>query len=640
MMGRPAALTAEMYDRFDTAEAMRDLAELTRHDRYQASAGILAAAEYVAERAEAAGLSDVEIIRFPADGARHWWTFAAPLSWTPLGAEVLLDPVDGQAAHRLVSYPADPYRLALQSAPTPAGGVTVRLVPLSRLDPGEARGALVVLDTPAPPTTVLPRLAAAGAAGVLVGPATDGDGPAGRLELPNGSALIGISLTAQDMRVALRSARHGGTARITVAVSGGAPMPVVTARLPGHGDEEALLCAHLCHPRPSANDNASGVATALGVARALAGRERRLPGRRGLRFVWGPEIVGLAAYLGDRVASGVAPRPFAAVNLDMVGEDQRRCGGPLIVERAPDSMPGVLSAVVENCVELLPPQGRSYSGAVGCDTWAWRATPFVGASDQLLLSDPATGCPAVQLGHWPDRFHHTSDDTMDKVDPAELRRTGAVAAAALTAVRDTGADEAAELESVVTRWGVRQLHDCCTGLPHAPAADAAGGKDVFDPASPQHRGELLRHRLAVVSRSLAAVSALDGGQGEERRAVRTTWLGALTAHLEELLTAQAAPRPQHPSTLLPRWAGPFNLRALGESARPEDQRWMASWPAAGGGSGYATLLALALALDGVTDREGVLRRAAMASGLPIPRDAAHRFFDALVGAGWAVETGS
>ncbi|MFD2350428.1 hypothetical protein ACFSTC_15525 [Nonomuraea ferruginea] len=200
----------------------------------------------------------------------------------------------------------------------------------------------------------------------------------------------------------------------------------------------------------------------------LAGRR----GRRGIRFVWGPEFTGMAAYLHD-----VAARPpVAAVNVDMAGQDQRRCGGPLIVERSPDHLPGFVNALTEHVVAALPQAARSYSGAVACDTWAWRATPFVGASDHSLLVDASIGCPTVSLGHWPDRFNHSAADTLDKLDPAELRRTATVAGA-VAAVLAGLAGERAELEDIAVGWGggaVARLLAGVTGAAAAPYGRRAG----------------------------------------------------------------------------------------------------------------------------------------------------------------------
>ena len=46
-------------------------------------------------------------------------------------------------------------------------------------------------------------------------------------------------------------------------------LEVVEATLPGKCDEEVLLTAHLCHPKCSCNDNASGVSVAMEAIRVI-----------------------------------------------------------------------------------------------------------------------------------------------------------------------------------------------------------------------------------------------------------------------------------------------------------------------------------------------------------------------------------
>ncbi|NIN65184.1 MAG: DUF4910 domain-containing protein, partial [Anaerolineae bacterium] len=63
---------------------------------------------------------------------------------------------------------------------------------------------------------------------------------------------------------------------------------VVSALIPGQTEEEVAIVAHLCHPQWSANDNASGAAAVLEVARTLQGliSEGKLDKpRRGIRFL-------------------------------------------------------------------------------------------------------------------------------------------------------------------------------------------------------------------------------------------------------------------------------------------------------------------------------------------------------------------
>ncbi|MFG1942881.1 DUF4910 domain-containing protein [Nonomuraea sp. NPDC048826] len=574
----------DVYGRLDVRRAVEDVAELAAFDRYQASDGIRAAAGYVAARAESAGLSDVRILEFPADGARRWWSFRAPLSWTPVRA----------AIDDVVRYPEQPFTLAAGSAATPPGGVTVPVVPLA--DAGE--GALAVHDDPGTPVPVaIARAADAGAFGLV----TDRLPGPGRVELPAGSRLAAFSVTPAQAAELLRR----GRVRVEVETHRRAAMPVVTGLLPGTGPEEVLLSAHLCHSRPSVNDNASGAAALLGVARALAGRRGRR-GRRGVRFVWGPEFTGMAAYLHD-----VAGRPpVAAVNVDMAGQDQRRCGGPLIVERSPDHLPGFVNALTEHVVAALPQAARSYSGAVACDTWAWRATPFVGASDHSLLVDASIGCPAVSLGHWPDRYHHSAADTLDKLDPAELRRTATVAGA-VAAVLAGLAGERAELESVAVGWGAERLLGCR-----------------------QRPRALLRHRTAVALGALDGLAALHGpGEHGGSRA----WLTGLADHVATLTRPGETAPPPAGAALSRTWEGPFNLRGLAEAAGPAGRAWLEEQAARDRARSYALMLALAHGVDGGRDRTAVAEYARCAAELPVPEEFAHDFLAVLVEAGWAKE---
>ncbi|RCG32405.1 DUF4910 domain-containing protein [Sphaerisporangium album] len=449
-------------------------------------------------------------------------------------------------------------------------------------------------------------------------------------------------------------------------------MPLVTGLIPGEEATETLLYAHLCHPRPSANDNATGVAALLGIARVLAsagGDARSGAGarpRRGVRFVWGPEFTGMAAYLHD-VAESV---PMAAVNVDMAGEDQRLCGGPLIVERAPDHLPGFVSALAEHVVTLLPQAARSYTGAVACDTWAWRATPFVGASDHSLLADRSIGCPAVTLGHWPDRFNHSSADTLDKVDPEELRRIATVAGATIAVLSTATPADHPELEAIAIHWAAARLLEC---LPSGRAVpdiyEMSGREDGHDASGTERTAgrearlgekngaragsalnarplELLWHRTDV---AVAAVGWIDELCGDRGGSASRRWVEDLAAHVATLLPGDH-PRHRSPSSppgeragggiCVPRrtWAGPFNLRGLVEAASPGGREWIGGRLAEERARGYALMLALAHAVDGVRDREAVARYAGLATGLPVEDGFAGRFLDILVESGWAAET--
>jgi hypothetical protein len=634
---RLADLVTAVHDAFDPGLAMADLAAICAHDRYQASAGITAAAGYVAERAEAAGLAEVSVLSFPADGAQRWWTYRAPLPWTPVRARLAVNGVT------LVRYPQQPYTLAAYSAPTPP-----RRLPLVRwsavrlgADPG---GALVVVDEPVGLGAIAGPLTADGAVAVVADPLSgrpDRDlEQVGRLELAAGGRLAGFSVTAAQLASLTAAAEARAAATIEVVVDDGArAMPVVTGLLPGAGDEEVLLTAHLCHPRPGANDNASGVAALLGAARVLTGAAwTQGPG---VRFLWGPEFCGVAAYLHDQVGSGRTPPPSLAINVDMAGQDVHLCGGPLVIERGPDDIPSFLPALAGQCAALLPSASRSYSGAVPCDPWTWRATPFAGGSDHALLADAPARCQAIALGHWPDRANHSSADTPDLVDPAELRRTAVIACAMAAAVRGRADPSlAADVGDATVSWAAEHVLATLPGRRPAPTqtpARAGGAPNadlVLDPHDDANAWRLLRHRRTVALAAILALSAAGAEAGWLRSA--TAWLEEIVAASAERLTVPTLPSApdDHGKALRRNWAGPVNLRALAEAACPADRDWLEHQLAADRGGNYARAVALMRAVNGDRDRDEVTWWAALSSELPIPVTFAGRFLDLMSLAGW------
>jgi len=589
----PKALVERAWDELDITGAMRDLARLTRFDRYQASDGISAAARFVADRAGAAGLAGVEIRRIPADGRRLFGTYEAPQPWTPRTATLSVS--GGTCA---VAYPADPLSLALHSVSTPDGGVTAPLVPA---DSGSLSGAVVLLAAyPSPP--VLARLVAGGAIGFAAAVRPD-TGAAGRIELPAGTPLFGFSLTADQYAHLSRAASAGRdvVARVVVDTAP-ATMPVVTAYIPGTSRApEILVTAHLCHPAPSAGDNASGVAAALAAGEWLARQHLYQP----VRFVWGPEFAGLAAYAAAMRRPSIRAGIEFAVNLDMVGQDPAICGGPLTVERTPGHAPHPVDAVVDYCLRTLPAQQRSYSGAVGCDNWTYRSTPFVGASDHAILADRAVGVPAVQIGHWPDRYNHSSADTIDKIDPQELRRAATVVAATVAAFAVT-ADRAA-ITAIAARHAVAELAACLPD-PGAPPSSPAGW---IDPGAADQRAYRIQR---CVQRSAGSA-------------------------YHEMVVAVAAQigtgaEPDHDGPVLKRtWPGPFNLRGLLAAAPPEHRGALEALLAERG-RGYALIMALAQAIDGATPWSQVVVRAAHEAELPMEHAFADTVREALLAAGW------
>jgi hypothetical protein len=213
-------------------------------------------------------------------------------------------------------------------------------------------------------------------------------------------------------------------------------MEVVSAAIPGKQDEEVVVVAHLCHPIPSANDNASGAAAALEAARTLQAlvSSGRLPApKRTIRFLWLPEMTGSLAYLAGREAE--LDRMVAGVNLDMVGEDQNQTGSSWLIERPPDAAasfaPDLLARLRDEFPKIKGMTGvsPSHTGFGAYPLYRQAEVPFSGGSDHFVFSDPTVGVPMPMIIQWPDRFYHTAADTPDRTDPQSLARSATLAAA-------------------------------------------------------------------------------------------------------------------------------------------------------------------------------------------------------------------
>src|ERR1700733_6175239 len=77
----PQPTVAALANELSGETAKRNLEGLARLHRQRASQGFHAAAELIAERATAYGLSHVEILKFPADGQTFYGTQKARRAW-------------------------------------------------------------------------------------------------------------------------------------------------------------------------------------------------------------------------------------------------------------------------------------------------------------------------------------------------------------------------------------------------------------------------------------------------------------------------------------------------------------------------------------------------------------------------------
>ncbi len=158
-----------------------------------------------------------------------------------------------------------------------------------------------------------------------------------------------------------------------------------------------VLTAHLCHPRPGANDNASGSSLLAEIVRVL----KKFDLNREIVALWVPEMYGTIAYLKDHEVD------FSFnINLDMVGEDQEKTGSVLQISSTPWSLPSFISSLL-------------YAN-LNDERFRYFLSPYSGGSDHFIFADATVGVPATSLTQFPDRFYHTSEDTPDKASLASF----------------------------------------------------------------------------------------------------------------------------------------------------------------------------------------------------------------------------
>ena len=195
---------------------------------------------------------------------------------------------------------------------------------------------------------------------------------------------------------------------------------VVEVTIPGEDDRTVTLCAHLCHPRSSCNDNASGVPAtleAMHVIDMLVKEGKIAKPKHTIRLTLVPEYTGTFAYLSDHNNYADC---LGAMNLDMVGGRQTRYYGPITLTRTPLSTPSLISELSVYSMKQAAKEASSLNGG-DVSLTNHCVSPYTGGSDHTVYSDPSIGIPCCMLGQWPDLNYHTATDTLDVIDPAVLK---------------------------------------------------------------------------------------------------------------------------------------------------------------------------------------------------------------------------
>ncbi|HDQ73002.1 MAG TPA: DUF4910 domain-containing protein [Chloroflexi bacterium] len=504
--------------------AYQNVAAISRYHRIQASPGFRRAAEYVLEQLSGAGV-EAEISTYPANTDSAFWNARSFQEWEAnVGTLHLTEP--GDQARKLADYREIPISLIQRS--TSFNGEAEIVV----VDEGKSPADYEGLDVAA--KFVLTRgsvhsvhdlaVRRRGAAGILFDGMREVEPVRPAWELPDAIQYTsfwwygderkcpGFALSPRAGRrlrnlIQKREKAQQSPVRVRAHVDArlyDGAIEVVNAVLPGQTSEEIVLVAHLCHPYPSCNDNASGAAALLEVARSLQSlvdAGELSPPYRTIRFLWVPEMTGTYAFLAAN--ESLISRMVAGLNLDMVGQDQAKCGSSFLLERPPDALPNFAFDLLAHLRQRLLPEINSHAKRDGYPLFRHAVTPFRGGSDHYIFSDPSVGVPMPMIIQWPDRFYHTTADTLDKVDPGMLGKVCVLAAAYAYWLAQARAPEARWLASEMSARFRRQIiEDVQCAITNSDEDDALDYDSLNQRATFQARQH--QHALSSLQR-LAAI---------------------------------------------------------------------------------------------------------------------------------------
>ncbi len=442
--------------------------QISQFDRIQASQEWYDAAGYIQKILKRAGFQNALIERFPSDGEIQYDTWTPPMGWNGVEGELwMVEPKKKKLA--------DFHEIATSLVKgSKTADITTEVVFVGTGE-GEkdysgkrVKGKIVLAEGYAGKVhreAVLKR----GAAGVVTF-----IGGKNRLDYPdlvpyqglwlkkkeNEKATFGFTLSRRAAESLFLLIKKGERIKFHARVKGvnyGSEIGVMSAAIPGKKrSEEVLLLAHLDHYKPGANDNASGSAAILEIActlKDLINRGKLAHPERTLRFLWVSEWYGTVPWLIKNKA--ILKRTIAAINFDMVGGDLVKANSFFYFTRTPDSLPSFINDLTENVTdyvarkEICAPTGSKYP-------FHYRDLGYKGGSDHWILCDAGVGVPAVMLGH-PDPFHHTAQDSPDRIDPSEMKRASLIGGASAAFIAWCREEDLINLAQLVFSKGIGRI---------------------------------------------------------------------------------------------------------------------------------------------------------------------------------------
>ena len=482
--------------------AKRNLDTLTLQHRMRASSQFEIATQHIIEQLEHYGLDEVDVLEFEADGKTLYGTQMSRPVWNVRFAQLWeIKDEDGVSVRvqKVGDWDSVPLSLAQDSL---SADVTASLVDIGAgTDADDFQGkdikGKLVLTSSQPGAIVERAVGELGAAGIISYAPNQKSAwwkederlvRWGHLSSFPTTKSFGFMISLGEARALQQRLEAGETivfhARVDASHDKG-KYRFAMAAIKGSdkANEDIHFTCHLDHPRPGANDNASGCVAILEVARTLnaliKGGILSRPSRT-IRFLWPAEIEGSIMYLSEHEDPS---RIKANIHMDMVG------GGPVTksvfrISGGPYSVPSFISDLGHEIGRFVNDQTKRF--ADGEDVAFPLFAPEGGKEPQLALMEGLDmgsdhdvffegtwRIPGLYLHDWPDRYIHTNFDLAANIDPTKLKRAAFIGAVSAWYLANFSSENVTDVISLLQRNALQRSADLAERRMTLPAIEAA-----------------------------------------------------------------------------------------------------------------------------------------------------------------------
>jgi hypothetical protein len=487
--------------------AKRNLDTITLQHRMRASSQFDRATQHILEQLRNYGLDDVATLEYAADGKTMFGTQKSRPVWNVNFAQLWEVADEGgeiRQLRKLGDWDSMPLTLAQDSL---SAEVTTSLVDIGAgTDDSDYQGkdlkGKLVLTSSQPETVVERAVGDLGAAGIISYAPNQKSAwwkqddrliRWGHLDSFPNTKSFGFMISLGEARALQARLKAGETILFNAKVDARheqGKYAFATAAITGtdKAGEDINFTCHLDHPRPGANDNASGCVSILETARTLnalikSGVIER-PSRT-IRFLWPAEIEGSIMYLSKHKDPSSIK---ANIHMDMVG------GGPVTkavfrVSGGPYSVPSFISDLGHEIGLFVNDQTKRY--ADGQDVAFPLTAPEGGKEPQLALMEGLSmgsdhdvffegtwRIPGLYLHDWPDRYIHTNFDLAANIDPTKLKRAAFIGAVSAWYLANLSDNNVPAILDMLQRNSLKRSAQLAERRAQLPAIDAAASTKV------------------------------------------------------------------------------------------------------------------------------------------------------------------